>query len=545
MNRKLESVPTVVPPALDVEESELSARNEFLAEKELSGADDFDELGSEDETTDADFLNETDAAPGGSADEREAKNLRRAKRRKSLLFLLVFGAGFGVFVIFVSWAFGFGFFAPPSRVAVDRNQKANGMNSSPTSTSGDEKLKTALALVANDSGSNQNSPSVSDNSTNPNALSEQDLKLTSDGKTGELSNQNNQPSGNMIVLPDENSSVKSNLSQNQNARSQQISQGTVNTNAASVMTGEVSPTGSIFQPKSSNNAGLVAADKPDGAIARSVFFGSVINKNDSASQNSQNNSGNFSSRRSVSSNQAANVPAFGTLLPVRFLGAIYTLRGSGGLVRMELSRAVKKSGFSYPAGTVLVGRLRGSEYNRAFISVVGAIDPKSGKLVKFEGEVLGVDGASGALGTRKSVKSWGARFLTGLREAGGQAVNVLAARGGGRGGTIVLGGTSGIGGEMSSIIRGNSQENSFVMVRAGTEAYVLVTDLPGEQTSDDVNEIERFAGTNNQLPGVNLSESEMAEILSTDDAEKIRAALLKMSPQFRALAIKAIEEEGR
>jgi hypothetical protein len=200
---------------------------------------------------------------------------------------------------------------------------------------------------------------------------------------------------------------------------------------------------------------------------------------------------------------------------------------------------VRKGAFAYPAGTIIVGRLRGSEYNRAFISATGAIDPKSGKLVKFEGEVLGVDGASGAKGERKSIKSWGARFLSGLREAGGQAVNVLAARGGGRGGTIVLGGTGGLGGEMSSIIRGDSQENSFVMVRAGTEAYVLITDLPAEGRGD---ELEKVADANNQFPGLNLNESEMAEILSTDNPNKLRAALLKMSPQFRVLAIKAIEE---
>lgn len=208
---------------------------------------------------------------------------------------------------------------------------------------------------------------------------------------------------------------------------------------------------------------------------------------------------------------------------------------------MELSRFVKKGGFSYPAGTIIVGRLRGSEYNRAFVSAIGAIDPKSGKLVKFEGEILGVDGASGVSGTRKSIKSWGARFLSGLREAGGQAVNVLAARGNGRGGTIVLNGSGGLGGEVSRIVRGDSQENSFVVIRAGTEAYVLVTDLPGEQRSDDLNESERLAA-GDKLPGINLSESEMAEILSTDDANKIRAALLKMSPQFRALAIRAMEE---
>ena len=541
MNRKLESVPVIVPPALDVEESELAARNEFLAEKETSGANDFDDFGGADETTDEIILDENDAAPGSGAEEREAKNLRRAKRRKSLLFLVVFGAGFGIFVVFISWAFGFGFFAPPSRLAVDRNQKTNNSSSSPSATSGDEKLKTALALVANDN--TQTAPVISDSSTNSNASSEQDLKLSSDGKTGEQTNQNNLPSGNMIVLPDENERVKSNSSQNQYRAAQPLSQGIINTGTSpNLLTGEVSPTSLIIQPKSNNNDGGSVADKSDGAIARSVFFGRLLDKNDADRQDSSNNSGNFSTRRSITSNETANVPAFGTLLPVRFLGAVYTLRGAGGLVRMELSRAVKKGGLSYPAGTVLVGRLRGSEYNRAFISAIGAIDPKSGKLVKFEGEILGVDGASGAIGTRKSIKSWGARFLSGLREAGGQAVNVLAARGGsGRGGTVVLNGNGGLKGEVSSIIRGDTQENSFVMVRAGTEAYVLITDLPAEQREGD-EDVEKLANTNNQIPGVNLSESEMAEFLATDDPDKLRAALLKMSPQFRALAIKANEE---
>lgn len=536
MNRNQQSVPVVIPPALDVEESELAARNEFLAEKEIPDANSFDDLGA-DETNEEFVLSDDDAALGGSIEQSEAKNLRRAKRRKSLIFLVVFGAGFGIFVVFLAWAFGFGFFAPPSRVAVDRNQKTNGLSSSQATNSGDEKLKTALALVANESGNSKDAPVVSDSSTDPNSVSEQDLKLTSGDKIGEQPN--TLPSGNMIVLPDESSSAKSNGSLNQIRVAQPLSQGIVNTGAPNLLTGDVSPSSAILQPKS-NNSGV--ADKSDGATpARSVFFGSVPVKNDSVFQNSSKTSGNLSLRRLVISNEAANVPAFGTLLPVRFLGAIYTLRGSGGLVRMELSRGVRNGGFSYPAGTVIVGRLRGSETNRAFISAIGAIDPKSGKLVKFEGEVMGVDGASGVQGTRKSVKSWGTRFLSGLREAGGQAVNVLAARGG-RGGTVVLGGTSGIGGEMSSIIRGNSQENSFVVVRAGTEAFVLVTDLPGEQREGDVNEIERLAGSDNQLPGVNLSESEMAEILSTDDPNKIRAALLKMSPQFRALAIKAIEE---
>lgn len=534
MNSKLENIPVVIPPVLDEDESELAARNEFLAEKELFEADGFDEQNT-DEETDEIILNEDDAAPGGSVEEQEAKNLRRAKRRKSVMFLLVFGAVFGVFVVFISWAFGFGFFAPQRKVAVDRNQKTNGVNSLQSENSGDEKLKTALAIVANDTGNSQNSPFVLDGSTDPNSVSEQDLKLTSGDKTGEQSGQDNLPSGNMIVLPDENSSNRSNGVQNQSRVSEPLSQRN-NSSSPNLIGGEVSPANSIFQPKTNNSYTGNNAEKSDNAIARSIFFGSVPNKNSSFTQNSSVGS----VRRSAVSEKGANIPAFGSLLPVRLLGAIYTLRGAGGLVRMELSRAVKKGGFSYPAGTVIVGRLRGSEYNRAFISIIGAIDPVSGKLIKFEGEVLGVDGASGVAGTRKSIKSWGSRFLAGLREAGGQAAGVLTSRGG-RGGTIVLSGTNGLGGEVNSIIRGNTQENSFVMVRAGAEAYVLITDLPKEQRGEDLSNTERLADSSNQLPGINLSESEMAEILSTDDPDKIRAALLKMSPQFRALAIGALE----
>lgn len=534
MNRKQQSVPVVIPPALDVEESELAARNEFLAERELMNENEMNEFISDGEENDEIILDETDAAPGGLTEEREAKIARRTKRRKSMIFLLGFGAVFGIFVVFVSWAFGFGFFAAPSRVSVDRNQKTNGVNPQGTTT-GDEKLKTALALVADETGGNLNSPVILDSSTNPNAASEEDLKLTADGKTSEQSG--NQPSGNMIVLPNENNPVQSNPSQNQ-IRVVQPSQGTLNS-TPNLLTSNVTDANSIIQPRANNNGGGSVSNNSDGGIVgRSIFFGRVVDKNPSPTN------GNVSVRDSTSSSESANVPPFGTLLPVRFLGAVYTLRGAGGLVRMELVRSIKKGELSYPAGTVIVGRLRGSETNRAFISAFGAIEPKSGKLVKFEGEVLGIDGASGVKGERKSVKSWGARFLSALREAGGQAINLLAARGG-RGGTIVLNGTSGLGGEVSSIVRGDTQGNSFVVVRAGTEAYVLITDLPDEQREGDFNENDRLGDTNRRLPGINLSESEMAEILTSSDANKIRAALLKMSPQFRALAIKAMEEEGK
>lgn len=520
MKRELENIPVVLPPALDEEEAEFAARNEFLTKKEMP-AGDYDDS----EIADEIVLDETLAAPDGETEELEAKNARLARRRKTMVFLTVFGTIFVIFVGFISWAFGFGFFAPAKSVAVDRNQKPKAAESAASNS--DEKLKTALALVANDDGSSQNSPVLSEVSTDPSAANEKDLSLTSSKKVNEQPN--DQQSGNMIVLPNES------VRQNQVSNNQPIPQQIVNT-TPNLRNQDISGTNTGFRQQENNNSGRENfSNKTDGAIARSVFFGSVVKRNDSVSQtNSQNNT---SVRNSVSSSESANVPLFGTLLPVRLLGAIYTLRESGGLVRMELSRAVKQNGFSYPAGTVIVGRLRGSEYNRAFISVFGAIDPKTGKLVKFEGDIMGTDGASGVVGTRKSVKGWGTRFLNALRETGGQVVNVLASRGG-RGGTIVLGGTTGISGEVSSIVRGNSQADSFVVVKAGTEAYVLITDLPDEQRDGNVG----FSENANQIPGFNLSESEMAEILTTDDPNKLRAAFMKMSPQFRTLAIKAMEE---
>src|SRR5438094_555537 len=94
---------------------------------------------------------------------------------------------------------------------------------------------------------------------------------------------------------------------------------------------------------------------------------------------------------------AVALPSFGSMLPVRSLGVIYTLR-SGGLVRFELTRDVKGKGWFLPHGTVLVGALRGSEYDRAFISLIGFIDSESGRFVKITGDVLGSDGGTGLRG---------------------------------------------------------------------------------------------------------------------------------------------------
>ena len=531
MNRKLENIPAVLPPALDVEETELNARNEFLS-RNADEAEDFATAEIAEDETDAEFTGERDEADTLD-EEAQAKISRSTKRRKSLIFLTMFGAACGVLFFFISWTFGFGFFAVPSRVKVDRNQKPNAANSSPESSS-DEKLKTALAIVANETGNNQNPLVSSNTSVNPDSAALENLSLASPASVNEKSN--TQSSGNMIVLPNENATVQTNLGQNQ----MRVPKNTVAPSFSQQNLPQVDLQGANQNnPQKTEQSSGNQTDKSDGAVARSIFFGRTASQTDSVLTSSTQTVSNLRQQNSAISNESANIPPFGTLLPVRFLGAVFTLQSSGGLIRMELSRAVRTGGFSYPAGTVLVGRLRGSETNRAFISVVGAIDPKSGKLVKFEGDMLGTDGASGVVGQRKSVKSWGTRFLNALREVGGQTVNVLSSRGG-RGGTIVLGGNGGIGGEVSSVIRGNNSNDSFVVVKAGTEAYVLITDLPGEQRDDSG---EKLAETRNPISGLNLSETEIAELLTTSDANKIRAAFLKMSPQFRELAIKAMEAE--
>jgi hypothetical protein len=72
------------------------------------------------------------------------------------------------------------------------------------------------------------------------------------------------------------------------------------------------------------------------------------------------------------------MPTFGSMLPVRTLGVLYTLR-SGGLARFELTSDVKGKGWAMRRGTVLVGALRDAKFDRAFVSLVGFIDTKSGR----------------------------------------------------------------------------------------------------------------------------------------------------------------------
>src|SRR4030095_12127526 len=122
-------------------------------------------------------------------------------------------------------------------------------------------------------------------------------------------------------------------------------------------------------------------------------------------------------------------------LPVRTIGGLYTLR-SGAVVRLELTRDVSGNGWSMKRGTILVGTTKGGEYDRAYLSLLGFIDPQSGKLVKLGGDGLGGDGAAGLKGKSRQVDS---RWTRVLSQVGNAALTLTGAFLGGRGnGTVII-----------------------------------------------------------------------------------------------------------
>jgi hypothetical protein len=248
------------------------------------------------------------------------------------------------------------------------------------------------------------------------------------------------------------------------------------------------------------------------------------------------------------------LPSFGSMLPIRTIGGLYTLR-SGALTRLELTRDMKGNGWSMKRGTILVGTSKGGEYDRAYVSIVGFIDPQSGKLVKLGGDVLGGDGGAGLKGKRRQLDGGWARMLG---KVGTAALNVTGALVGGRGnGTVIISdglrtrAVNPITDEISGVIGGEldqKQRRGFVEVAAGTTGYVMVTDLPsiikGTEASPDLNEetLAAITDVDAARPATGLSERELAELLATGSPEEIRAAMPRMSPELRKIAAAVLEQ---
>lgn len=242
------------------------------------------------------------------------------------------------------------------------------------------------------------------------------------------------------------------------------------------------------------------------------------------------------------------LPSFGSMLPVRTIGGLYTLR-SGALTRLEVTRDMKGNGWSMKRGTILVGTSRGGEYDRAYVSVVGFIDTQSGKLVKLGGDVLGGDGGAGLKGKRRQLESGWARILG---KVGTAALNVTGALVGGRGnGTVIISdglrtrAVNPVTDEISGVIGDEldqKQRQGFVEVEAGTSGYVMVTDLPtaikGTEASPDLNEetLAALTDVDTARPATGLSERELADLLADGSPEEIRAAMPRMTPEMRKIA---------
>lgn len=372
------------------------------------------------------------------------------KRRWQILRTVAGFAVFALLLVFaVAWFFRIGWFADSKAQPVSRTGRNDAATAPVTE---DEKLKMALSLVAVNAGK-----------TNEPVVSRIDPK---ESPTPESASES---------VPVDSRAVNTGI---KTSAIPQLDEPTTPSLAQTSAT-----PAPIERPDYSKaNKESVAAlenDVSDTAVGRSLFFGLVRKPIGQAVTLSRSENSVALPSASVSARKEI---AFGTLLPVRLIGAIYTLRNSGGLVRMELTRPVEGDGYSYPAGTTIVGNVRGGESNKAFVTVVGLIDPGSGELIKFGGELLGRDGSSGIEGKRRKLTSQWARFFNGLKEtASAVAGSIGSVR---SGGTVILSeplrkGSESMSQGISGAFLGNGKDtDTFIEVSAGANGYVLVTDLP-------------------------------------------------------------------
>lgn len=425
------NIPTALP---DIEADE--DREKLLLEDQKDTAD--DELYADDLTA------EDTSRPRGS---RVGKILKGVAA--FIIFLLLMGAA-------ITWFFGMGWFSKPKPESVNRTGQREATSAPMTE---DEKLRAALTMVAS------KEPNITGDSLAAPAGDVQivDSPETTSGNASDIVTvTNSRPPSELPVT-----SVGAGFSSGDMTKRQNEPPNATSTDVAPRRTG-------------SQSALSTTSIEP---LGRSLFFGVTKPKTDAiASPDTKPTALDADLRKQE---PVGRIP-FGSLLPVRLLGAIYTLRNSGGVVRMELTQPIEGKGYSYPAGTTLIGNVRGGESVRAFVTVIGLIDPVSGELVRFTGELMGTDGASGIDGERKRVTGKWTRFFRGLKDTAG---SVLGSVGSLRsGGTVILSeplrrGSERLSEDTSQSIFGNEREDTFLEVLAGTSGYVLVTQLPEASTS--------------------------------------------------------------
>jgi hypothetical protein len=244
------------------------------------------------------------------------------------------------------------------------------------------------------------------------------------------------------------------------------------------------------------------------------------------------------------------LPSFGSMLPVRSLGPLYTLR-LGSLARFELTRDMRGRGWEMRRGTVLVGALRGAEYDRAYVAIVGFINPDSERFVRITGDLLGGDGAPGMKGKRRGMSSGWSRVLGRLGEAGLNVAGSLAAGVSGRHPIIINDGYGSYGGRVTNEIQGvrtGDGRREFIEVAAGSTGYVMITNLPEQIEGIDalsrLSSADLGARSDATQPRrrTGISESELAELIQRGRPDEIRAAMPRMTPEMRRVAQAVLDE---
>jgi hypothetical protein len=240
------------------------------------------------------------------------------------------------------------------------------------------------------------------------------------------------------------------------------------------------------------------------------------------------------------------VPPFGTMLPVRTQGVIFTLRNNS-YARLELTRDLAGSGWSLSKGTVLIGRITGSEHDRAFVNVIGYIDPRENKLVTMTGDVLGSDGAAGIPGKRIAVDRGGLKqTLRKVASSGLQVASSMAGALTGRGTVVIDGAGYRLMDPINEQARGlvsDSNKNTFVKVEAGQQAYVMVVDLPSRVEGADApgrEPLPQFSGISEN----SLTDREVMELILFGTAEEVRAAMPLMTEEQKRLAMRSQSQEN-
>ncbi|MCP9496629.1 MAG: hypothetical protein MSG64_19505 [Pyrinomonadaceae bacterium MAG19_C2-C3] len=285
----------------------------------------------------------------------------------------------------------------------------------------------------------------------------------------------------------------------------------------------------------------------------------VIDQSDSsANRKSSPTRSRLEGNRSAVASPTVALPPLGTMIPVRTLGTIYTLRADT-LVRMQVTRTIDGNGWSLKRGTELYGVLRGSDYEtgRAYISLVGFVDPKTNALVRVSGNLLGSDGADGVRGRKHRLNS---RWSNGLRIAGAGALDVfgtLASAFGRR--PIIVSDVYGVANQRTvspllQELRGEAagkERAGFIEVPASTSGYVLVLTMPRSVQGVDAppraidainlsdlsgNDLERFTSDPETSAASELTDAELSELLTTGTPQQIRAALGRMSPAMRHIS---------